>query len=292
MDEKSAVALGLFDGIHIGHRAVLSRVSERGAYIPTVFTFPADMANQKERGGYLYSQDQKLWLLENCHGIQRIFSPSFASVCSLTGEEFATQILRDTLHCAIAVCGEDFHFGQRAACDVRNLEQFGKRYGFAVEIVKDLCVDGERISSSAIRERLVKGDIESVNALLGDPYLLRTTVEHGKQIGRTIGFPTINQYFENGQLVPRYGVYTGRAFLDGKEYQTLTNIGEKPTVSSEGIPLAETYILDYTGDLYGCCVTISLEHYLRPEKKFDTLRELTAQMQRDLTTIREGKLYG
>ncbi len=281
----TAVALGFFDGVHLGHRRVLELVhaqSENGLK-PTVFTFATESVGIKHDTSlnYLYPTAQKCGIL-HALGMERVFHPPFAEVCSLRGEEFVREILLNRFSAAYVCCGRDFRFGKEAAWNVQDLQAFGAQYGFAVEIAEDVLYDGQPVSSSCIRRCLLEGDIARVNALLGAPYTIEQEVVHGAQLGRTIGFPTLNQVFAEGQLVPKFGVYASETIVDGVKYPSLTNIGMKPTVNYDGMPLAETYVVDFAGDLYGKTLQVALHQFLRGERKFASVAELTAQMQRDL----------
>ena len=164
------------------------------------------------------------------------------------------------------------------------LKSFGERFGFRVETVEDVVCGGEKVSSTLIRRLLAEGSTERANTLLGSPYTIMKTVSRGAQLGRTIGFPTANQLFDAGQLVPRYGVYASSTVIDGKSYLSMTDIGMKPTVDYGGTPLAETYIHGFSGDLYGSPLRVSLLRFIRPEMKFSSLDELKEQIDRDVQT--------
>ncbi len=283
--EPTAAALGLFDGVHLGHRRVLAlaRAQAANGLKPCAFTFEAESIATK-RGTtlqYLYPTAHKCSLLKEC-GMERVYHPPFAQIREMDGEEFVQKILLHRFSAQYVCCGEDFRFGRNAAWNVQDLQNFGAQYGFAVEIAEDVCADGQRVSSTRIRQLLQNGEIGQANALLGAPYTIVQTVTHGAQLGRTIGFPTINQVFAEGQLVPKFGVYASETNVDGVIYPSLTNVGRKPTVQYDGMPLAETYIIGYAGDLYGTQLPVSLRRFLRPEMKFDSVEALTAQMQRDL----------
>lgn len=285
----TSLALGLFDGVHLGHRRVLEaarRGADRGL-IPGVFTFEAESAARKGTGGYLYDSALREHILRQECGITRIECVPFGEICTMSGEQFARELLHGTLGARHAVCGRDFRFGAGAACGVRELEQFGRALGFTVEAVEDVQKDGRTVSSSAVRALLLEGQPDKAAALLGAPYRIRREAVHGAALGRTIGFPTVNQPFAPGQLVPAFGVYAAMGLAEGVWYPALTNIGKKPTVAYTGAPLAETFLDGFSGDLYGKTVEVRLLRFLRPEQKFAGLSELTDQMHRDLAACRE-----
>lgn len=289
--KKTAVALGLFDGVHLGHRAVIDAAlaQRKNGLSASVFTFDPDCVLKKAGGssGFIYTKTEKEILLWEFIGVDDIVSPPFESFCSLTGEEFASRILHDRMNAAYVCCGEDFRFGKNAAWGAQELISFGRRFGFEVEVVGAVECGGSIVSSSRIRELLLKGDIASANSLLSFDYFINATVTDGNHIGRTIDFPTINQSFENGQLVPRYGVYsTVTNVVDGVMLPSVTNVGVKPTIEGVRRPLAETHIIGYSGDLYGKNADVYFKSFIRPEMKFASLDELKAQIARDIEKCR------
>lgn len=285
-DRKKAVALGLFDGVHLGHRAVINAaLAQRGNGLsPAIFTFEPDCVLRKSGGssGFIYTKTEKEILLLEEIGVDDIISPPFGELCGHSGEEFAEEILSRQLRAALVCCGDDFRFGKNAACGAQELISFGKRFGFEVEVVGAVEYGGSTVSSSRIRELLFSGDIASANSLLGSAYFINAEVTDGNHIGRTIDFPTINQDFAEGQLVPRYGVYRTFTNVGGRVLPSVTNIGVKPTVEGVRRPLAETHIIGYSGDLYGKNVDVSFESFIRPETKFGSLDELKAQISADI----------
>ena len=282
-NNKTAAALGLFDGVHLGHRAVLRTAAEqeKNGLIPCAFTFPPESAANKGAAGYIYSENEKNFILEHDCGIKRVFSPRFADICGMDGETFAKEILCGEMNAAFVCCGNDFRFGKAASCGVEELRRFGEKLGFTVKTVEDVFCDEERVSSTLIRELLAAGELERANKLLGQPYIIVKNVSRGAQLGRTIGFPTANQIFDEGQLVPRFGVYASKTYANGKWYPSITDIGMKPTVDYYGSPLAETYIHGFAGDLYGSPVQVMLCAFIRPEMKFGSVEELKKQISAD-----------
>ena len=280
---KTAAALGLFDGVHLGHRAVLGAAAEqeKNGLVPCAFTFPPESAANKGAVGYIYSEYEKNFILEHDCGIKRVFSPRFADICGMDGETFAQEILCGEMNAAFVCCGNDFRFGRGASCGVDDLRRFGKKYGFEVRTVDDVFCGEERVSSTLIRSLLTDGSLGRANELLGKPYTIIKEVSRGAQLGRTIGFPTANQIFGEGQLVPRFGAYASKTYACGKWYPSITDIGVKPTVSYGGAPLAETYIYGFSGDLYGSPLQVMLCQFIRPEMKFGSVEELKAQISAD-----------
>lgn len=282
---KSAVALGLFDGVHLGHRAVLKLAVESG-FVPSVFTFNPSAVTKKSESGYIYGSYERSKLLREC-GIEKILSVGFSDLCSLSGEEFVKNILIDEMNAGFVCCGNNFRFGKNASCGVNELREFGRKYGFDVAVADDVVYEGETVSSTAIRNMLMNGDIIKAWQFLDEPYTINKKVVHGAELGRTIGFPTINQIFSKGQLVPKFGVYASQVLIDGYYYRAMTNIGMKPTVNYGGMPLAETHIIDFSGDLYGKYVRLNLMEFIRPEQKFGSLDELKRQITEDMEDIKQ-----
>jgi riboflavin kinase/FMN adenylyltransferase len=294
MAEKTsrAVALGLFDGVHRGHREVISfpvKLEEKGM-IPSVFTFSSDTVGEKQgrRIEYIYTDSQKEIILKSL-GIRDVFSENFNALKDLSGEEFVTEILIGKIHADYVVCGHDFRFGKSASCGIDELAEYGRKFGFGVEVVRDVSLNGENISSNKIRSLLKDGEIAAANILLGADYRIDGEVVHGRQIGRTIDFPTVNQLFGENQLVPRKGVYRSVTAADGKVYNSITNIGVKPTVGDDIKPSAETHIIGYSGNLYGKNITVTLSEFVRDERKFNSVDELRTQIQNDINFVKTEK---
>ncbi len=282
---KTSIALGLFDGVHTGHRRVLELALENAekGYTPAVFTFEPHTVLKKPTGcgGYIYTAAEKLRILKNM-GFDCVHSPDFGDICGLLGEEFARDILADRMKAAYVCCGNNFRFGKNASCGVEELRELGKKYGFEVRTAEDEFLDGTMVSSGRIRHLLASGDILQANRLLGAHYAVSAEVVTGAALGRTIGFPTANQLFEDNQLVPKFGVYRAETEIDGVTYRAMTNIGIKPTVNYGGKPLAETYISGFSGDIYGRTIQVKLLEFIRSEKKFGSVDELKKQITEDL----------
>lgn len=289
--KKRAVALGLFDGIHLGHRAVLDLaiVQRKNGLQPAVFTFNPTAVLRKTSGqdGYIYTHMQKYNMLADMGFLGHICSMKFEEICSMTGEEFAENILIKKLNAEIVCCGNNFRFGKNASCDVEDLRHFGEKYGFKVQTAEAVKINDITVSSGEIRRFLVNGEIEKANVLLGEPYRINKNVVHGKEIGRTINFPTINQDYSKGQLILKYGVYFTKTYIDEIKYKSITNIGVKPTIAGERMPLAETHILDFSGDLYNRNISVEFHRFIRPEMKFSSVDELKEQISRDISVVRE-----
>ncbi len=287
--QESAVALGVFDGVHLGHRRVLAAAAsckEQGL-LPCAFTF--DTATLPTKHGqpfeYLYTQKHKLVLLETC-GIEAVYQPAFSQVQEMDGETFCREILGKILCAKKVFCGGDFRFGKGAAWGFDDLCRFGSEVGFSVYKIGPVYESDKKVSSTLIRSYLKAGDPLYAGCLLDRFYTITGEVCHGLALGRTISFPTINQPFAERQLVPKHGVYLSRCHTPLGAFWGVTNIGVKPTVSEEKIPLAETHLLDFEGDLYGAECSTELVAYLRPEKKFQNINALRRAIERDIEKAR------
>ena len=279
--EKTAVALGYFDGLHAGHVFVIGCALEQ-KLAPAVFTFNCDTTLPKFQSPEdIISFENKCEMLDKM-GVKYLYAPDFAEVCGLSDEEFVSEILVKRLNAAFACCGRNFRFGKNACGTPERLAEIGAKYGIKVKIADDVCLDGRIISSTHIRELIRNGEIEAANRLLGYELTFSLPVVHGNELGRTISFPTINQFIPETNIIPRFGVYKSFVYIDGKNYRGITNIGVRPTVGDLKKAIMETHILGFDGDLYGRKIAVSLVKFLREERKFADLNELKKQISEDL----------
>ena len=280
---ESSVAIGCFDGVHRGHREVISRAVKAGAegLLPTAYTFDGQhMGGAGGKGApALTTPETKLRLLESM-GIQRVCQPEFGQVRGMSPETFVAEVLDGLLHAKVVCCGYNFHFGRGGAAHAETLRELCAQRGIRVEIAPEVRVDGLSVSSTAIRALLAEGYVEKANHLLGRRFGFAFPVTHGRQLGREMGAPTINQPFPDGFVRPKFGVYASVVQIDGENYCGVTNIGVKPTVGSDCV-LAETWMPDYTGNLYGRSVPVELVQFLRPEMKFSGIAELRERILQD-----------
>lgn len=277
-----SVALGIFDGVHLGHRAVMKMTEDSGD--PAVFTFNNTSLHVKQGRSieYIYTDEQKADLIRAL-GIRKIFSENFSDIRDMSGREFAENIIVRKLGADSVVCGRDFRFGRNASCGINELAVLGREYGFEVRVAEDVLFNGAPVSSGRIRSLLGQGDVTAAAELLGRSYMISGRIVHGRQIGRTLDFPTINQHFAEDQLVPCFGVYASSVNIDRQHYVSVTNIGVKPTVGGESKPLAETHIIGFSGDLYGRELDVELRGFIRSEVKFNSLEELREQISKDIS---------
>ncbi len=276
----AAVALGFFDGVHMGHRAVLQHVLNQNGLVPACFSFTFE--NSKNM---LCTEAERLALLEN-FGIQVLFSPAARDIFGLTPQQFVTDVLKNTFHAKLVSCGYDFTFGRNKSGDVQTLRQLCAKEGIQVQVVDNVLLDGVSVHSTKIKEYLQEGDCVSAKAMLGYAYSFTGVVAHGKKLGRTLHFPTVNVVPDSCKFLPRYGVYASRIIIDGQSFDGVTNVGTKPTVQG-ATPLTETHIFDFEGDLYGKTITVSLEKFIRPEQKFDSISQLQNQINADVNLVKK-----
>ncbi len=285
LTEPTSIALGVFDGVHIGHRAVIGE-AVRGAkngLLPTVFTFQTGGEKPSHKKGQetILTADLKRKKLEEL-GVSVVYEIPFDTVKDDSPEYFAEQILFSRLNAKKIVCGFDFRFGKNAAGDTALLKRLCEERGIEVVVVPPMTDGGQPISSTRIRHCLQQGDIVSANRLLGYEYCYDMVVVDGLKNGRKIGIPTINQEFDPGFLIPKFGVYASKVSVGGKDLPGITNIGVKPTIQGVRSPLAETYIIGIDQNLYGQKIPVSLFHYLRAEQKFRDLDDLSATVKKDI----------
>ncbi len=286
----TAVTLGKFDGFHRGHQKLLNVLNEKAAlsgYEKALFTF--DVPPQVSLGDMdhrlIATHSEKRELVRR-NGIDIMVECVFDDrLRNMEAETFIEEVLIKKLKAKIIVSGEDFHFGKNRKGSAAFLLERGKDYGLDV-VVLEKEMDKEReISSTYVREMILDGNIEKANALLGYRYFVTGIVVKDTRIGHTIGFPTINIIPEKEKLLPPRGVYASFTEVQGKTYASVTNIGIKPTVHGRRTGV-ETHLLDFDEDLYGKEVTVMLEHFQRPEQKFESVEALKVQLQKDITKRR------
>lgn len=285
------VALGNFDGFHLGHQAVVgqaiarARAEGRPALVATFDPHPVRLFRPDAPPFRLTTLDQRERLFAEAGADAMVVFHFDASLAALTAEQFVTQRLAGMLGVAGVVTGEDYTFGRNKAGDVAMLAALGAAHGFGVEAVPPVSLDGEPVSSSRIRAALRLGETRAAARLLTRPFAIDGIVQHGDKLGREIGYPTANLDMGN-YLRPAYGIYAVRGRLaDGRMVDGAANLGIRPSFDPPK-ELLEPYFFDFSGDLYGQCLEVSLIEYLRPEAKFETLEALTAQMDADCDRAR------
>ena len=270
---EAAITLGKFDGVHRGHQKLIKKVCQLKAkkgVRSVVFAFDMNPLYEKlgkSREGIMSNEERRCLLDEK------------------------VDVLLEKIHARYIVIGTDFHFGHDKRGDAKMLAEYADVYGYELFVIEKEMYGKREISSSYVREELRKGNMEAVNDMLGYAYTVRGKVEHGRQLGRKLGFPTLNVHPSRDKLLPPNGVYLDSVRIDGIWYNGIGNVGFKPTVSDENRMLIESNLLDYSGDAYGKEVEIQLYHFKRPEQKFESIEMMKAQIDQDIAYAKEFFRY-
>lgn len=293
-EKKRAIALGFFDGVHIGHSALLERaleVAEATGLIPSVITFdahPLSLVNGRE-SELISSAEDRAGLIERIFGIEDVIILHFdVETAHMPWEDFVTHLVEE-FGARHLIAGHDFTFGYKGLGDAAKLYEKCLQIDIGCDIIPPVVYKGTLSSSTYIRSLLKEGKIELANEFLGHPYVLTDYVHYGYKLGRTLGTPTINMCFGKGVLIPAYGVYATRVILaNGDVHSGVTNIGTRPTVSDGDTAVtAETHILDYRKNLYGRTVRLEFYSMIRPERKFPDKDALREQIMMDCDSVRK-----
>ena len=286
--KSSIVTIGTFDGVHIGHQKIISRVVEiaqKKDLQPLVLTFfpHPRMVVQNDSSIKLINtideKAEKLELMGIRHLVIKKFTKSFSRLSAL---EYVRDILVNKLKVKHIIVGYDHHFGRNRTANIEELKEYGDFYGFQVTEIKSQEVDDVAVSSTKIRNALCTGDIKTANKFLGYNFSLTGSVEKGNGIGSTIGFPTANIYIKEAyKLIPYNGVYLAKSVIDSSVFFGIINIGNNPTVSNENITHIEIHFFNFEGNLYGKVIKVELLDYIRSEIKFSSLDALKEQINKD-----------
>lgn len=289
----SCAALGYFDGVHLGHRLVLARAVQearaRGC-AAAVFTF-APPANGSIKGKAILTPAEKLRRMAAL-GVEAVLCPPFEAFCTLSPEAFVDTVLVECLGAKAVFCGENFTFGRGRAGNADTLRRLCTARGIAVQTLPLMESGGAPVSSSRIRALLTGGDLPAANALLGEAYCIDLPVRHGRRLGRTLGFPTINQVYPEGMLLPRQGVYVTQVLLNGQWLPGATGLGTRPSVEGGGAGAdvtCETFIPDFAGELYGDTVRVRFCKFLWPTQKYASPQALAEMVNRAADAARRWK---
>lgn len=289
IEENTVISLGKFDGIHRGHELLLEYLSAKKEKGLSTVIFTFDIPPRKNVNGVeskvLTTNEEKMHMFEQI-GIEYLVECPFTQeIMCMEPENFIEKIVRQ-LHVKCIVVGEDFHFGHNRRGNYRMLQEYSGQYGYEVVVVQKIKEDSRDISSTFVREEISLGNIEKANQLLGYRYFVTSVVNHGNQIGRTIGVPTINQLPPEEKLLPPNGVYVTEVFIDERKYRGVTNVGCKPTIAGENPIGVETHLLDFKEDVYEKLVTVEFLTRIREERRFASVDMLKEQLQNDIAFAR------
>lgn len=286
LTKDTAVAIGKFDGIHIGHRKLLRELTlqKPGGLSSCVFTFdtpPAALFGQADRGE-LTTREEKRKIFEELGMDILIEFPLTRESAAMEPETFVEEMLVKRMGTKYIAAGTDLSFGAKGRGDAELLQRLSGKYGFQVRTISKVSLDGTEVSSTYVRGLLEAGEMESVRSFLGSPYMIQGKVVHGNRIGHTLGFPTVNILPAAEKLLPPFGVYFTRVLYRGREYAAVSNIGCKPTVTAERVTGVESYLFDFSEEIYGEEITVFLYAFRRPERRFEGLEALKRQLREDM----------
>ena len=291
-NRKRVIALGFFDGVHLGHQALLKKAVERGVergFVPAVFTF--DRSPKEFVSGVkvplLTTTEERRAAVQRHSGIEEVIAVPFDEEMMHTPWESFVSMLAEKYHAGWLVAGHDFRFGHKNEGTPQLLQEKAAQLGLGCDIIPAVMLEGETVSSTLIRRLLREGDVQKANRFLGSAYTITGTVRHGKGLGRTIGAPTLNVIPAEGLLIPAYGVYATRVYIAGRRLNAVTNVGVRPTVDENGGVTVESHLLDVSEQLYGEECRVEFMKLLRKEEKFSDLAALQAQIAADIAAARE-----
>lgn len=290
LNSETAVAIGKFDGVHLGHRRLLQEILEqkKNGLKACVFTFaptPAVLFGLSD-GKELTTKEEKRRIFSQMGVDILIEFPLNRETAAISPEDFVTDILVSRMQTKFLAAGTDLSFGKNGAGNAALLGKMGPEYGFEVKTIDKISLEGIVVSSTHIRNLIEAGRMEQATAMLGMPYVIQGKVVHGNRIGRTLGFPTVNLVPAQDKLLPPNGVYYSEVRIGVKNYRAITNIGYKPTVTAEKVMGVESYLYDFSEEIYDEEIEVYLYKFKRPEMQFDGLEALQKQLQRDIV---EGK---
>ena len=291
ISDKTALAMGKFDGIHLGHKKLLNMIldQKQDGLKAAVFTF--EPSPEEFFVGHtvrqLFTREEKRRAFKKM-GIDILIEfPLTTQTAAMPPEDFVRTILVEDLKTVYLAAGTDVSFGDKGRGDQYLLRNMSKELGFELCLIDKVMLDGIEVSSTRVRNEVADGEMPMVKRLLGNDYSIGGIVTHGKHLGHTIGIPTVNILPPENKLLPPFGVYRSTVVIDDCLYKGMTNIGRKPTVSSSNQVGVETYIYDFDEDVYGKKIEVRLHEFMRPEMKFDSIDELKIQMQRDIREAAE-----
>ena len=292
INKKTAVALGNFDGLHIGHIILIEKIKEYAVSDPQnrascVWTFSehsSNIINSDYSVPYITAKEEKAEILTE-KNIDYLIFQDFNFVRYFSPEEFIERVIVDYLNAELVVCGYNYTFGRNIEGNAELLRESLAKKNIETVIIPPVICEGQAVSSSFIRTLIKIGDMQRVRKFLGRPFSINFPVVYGNQMGRKLGIPTINQLFPEGHIIPAFGIYACICEVEGKIYKAVTNIGVRPTVNGEFLN-SETHLIDFDGDLYGSNIKVNFYMKFRDEIKFDSLDSLKKQIQKDIEFAR------
>lgn len=293
--EACVLALGFFDGVHLGHGGLLRRARQvaDALHFPAVALTMDAHPDTLVRGvpmPLINTPTDRAWLMRALYDIDEVRTLHFDRTTMVQPwEEFVRETLCATHRAVHVVCGHDYHFGAGGKGDPEKLAGVCADLGMGCDCIPEIRLDGKTVSSTLIRALLEQGEMEQAVRYLGHPHVLSGTVISGRRLGRTLGIPTANLALPEGILTPRFGVYAARATFDGQTRRAVVNIGNRPTVGGHRVTV-EPWLLDFDGDLYGHTLRLELTRFLRPEQKFDSLEALRQAILRNAKEVRNIEL--
>lgn len=290
--ENVYVAIGAFDGIHMGHRELISKAVKKAkekngkAVVFTFLNHPLEVTNSIKAPKLISSLEEKVHIIKSLGVDYLILQPFTKEFSNMVPEEFVKKVLKNILNTKEVYVGFNFSFGKGGKGTVENLKSFGKKLNIEINIIEPVTMKEQIISSTFIREMLVIGNLDIANRCLGQPFLIIGEVVHGRKLGRTMGFPTANLKILN-KIYPPFGIYGGRVKIEGEErsWNAVINIGKNPTLKPDERSI-EVHILDFDRDIYGKKICVSLMEFLREEKKFNSMDELKETIKNDVLNWR------
>ena len=288
--EETACAIGKFDGIHVGHRKLLEQLftQKEAGLLTCVFTFDPNPATffAGRVIPELTTREEKRLAFERMGVDILVEFPLNQATAAMPPETFVSRVLRENLNARFVAAGTDLSFGAGGAGDAALLKAMAPRLGMRFQVIEKVCVGTQEVSSSVIRKLVEAGEMRQAQELLGMPYSVSGRVVHGRQLGRTLGFPTVNLLPDSCKLLPPNGVYFSKIRVGEKCYSGISNVGYKPTVTNERLRGLETYLYDFNRDVYGEEITVYLCEFRRPEQKFESVEALRCQLEADIAAGR------
>lgn len=294
-ERESVITLGKFDGVHIGHQKLIHEMLKaKDGRESIVFTFdvpPVPCQDEKKpESGLLTTNQERAELIESLGVDKLIECPFIPEISGMEPETFLRKVLVEQLKCREIFVGPDFRFGYKRKGDVGLLHACQERYGYRLTVVEKACYRKEEASSTGIRVRIGRGELEEANEMLGRAFFYSGEILYGNQLGRTIGFPTANLLAKPEKAVLPFGVYAVTFYVEGKKFYGIANIGRKPTIQAkdggENPVGIETFLFDFDGDLYGKQAKVSFHKFIRPERKFDSIEAMQEEIKRNTVQVR------